>query len=190
MRALIASLVLMGPSAATAASHILAIDDGRARSADMECPPAETGYCSLRDDAYRISYELRLDSRLGFRASHLYLNDLRLTTDTDPIFNLPSISSSMNDVSVTYSHPAWKRVAVGGRLGLGYWEEHRSREGVLSRATSDGVAPVLGIHVDFGSGRVRAGLSADTYLSVGDAGHVHYYDVGVRIVFGDLKPSR
>jgi hypothetical protein len=49
---------------------------------------------------------------------------------------------------------------------------------------------VLGIHVDFGSGRVRAGLSADTYLSVGDAGHVHYYDVGVRIVFGDLKPSR
>jgi hypothetical protein len=190
MRRTIVSLVLWGPITACAATHTLGIDIGRASTADMRCPAAEAGRCSLQDDAQRIYYEFHPGEALGFRATILNLNDLRITTDSDPVFNLPGIQSSIQDLSLTYSYPLWKKLAIGGRVGLGYWEESRSAGAYFSQASSNGLSPVLGVNLDFGSGRLRAGLSADLYPAVGDTGHVRYYGAGLRIVFGKLTKSR
>jgi hypothetical protein len=87
------------------------------------------------------------------------------------------------DVSVTYSYPLWKWVALTGRIGLARWEESRSLGG-FNQDRSDGLSPVLGLNVDFGGKRLRAGISADIYPAVGDTGYVRYFGAGLRILFG------
>ena len=176
-------LMLAGPITAFGATHTIGIDLGRASTADMRCPPAERGLCNLQDDAQRVYYELRPGAAVGFRATYLYLNDLRITTTSDPIFNLPGISSAIKDVCVTYSYPLWKRVALSGRIGLAQWEESRSLGG-FDQDKSDGLSPVVGLNVDFGGKHLRAGLPADIYPSVGDTGYVRYFGAGLRISFG------
>jgi hypothetical protein len=183
MRCRILLLMLAGPVTAFGAPHTIGIDIGRASTADMRCPPAESGLCKLQDDAQRVFYEFRPGAALGFRATYLYLNDLRITTSSDPIFNLPGTSSEVKDVSVTYSYPVGEWVALAGRIGLAHWEESRSFGG-FSRDTSNGLSPVLGLNVDFGGKRLRAGVSADIYPSLGDTGYVRYFGAGLRISFG------
>jgi hypothetical protein len=187
-RWLAAFVIAAGPSAAVAATHTIAIDIGHGRAGDMHCPPAEVGRCKLDDDAYLVYYEFAPSETVGVRINRLVLSELRLTTDsTDENFSPPSIGSSITDISVTYAWPVRKQVVVRGRAGVAYWEERRTVGHFLNRVVeeqSDGLAPVVGFGVDFGSRRTRVGISADLYPLVGETDYVAYYGIGVRFVFG------
>jgi hypothetical protein len=185
----LAALVLTaGPLAASAATHTVGIDIGHANAGDMRCPPAEVGVCKHDDDAYRLYYELAPSKTVGFRITRLVLNELRLTTAADELFIPSEISSTISEISVTYAWPVHKHIVLRGRAGLAQWEEIRFRGSFFDQKRSDGWTPVMGFGVDFGSKRIRAGLSADLYPSVGDAGYVGYYGIGVRFVFGSYTP--
>lgn len=145
--------------------------------------------CKLDDDSYRVYYEFAPTANIGLRATHVLMNDLRLTKETDEIFNRPSVSSIIHDLSVAVSYPLGERVALLGRFGLAYWEEHRTLVSPFGGETSDGMSPVIGFGVDFGGRRLRAGLFADLYPSVGDTDYVACYGVGVRFVFGAPSQS-
>lgn len=184
MRCNILLVLLAGPITALGATHTIGIDVGRAHTAGMHCPVTETGSCELSDGAQRVFYELRPGEAVGFRATFLYMNDLRITRKSDPIFNSPGINTSISDLSVTYSYPIRKQMSLAGRIGLARWTESRSREVILDDDKSDGYSPVLGFNVDFGGKRLRAGFSADIYPSVGDADYVTYFGAGLRVLFG------
>lgn len=189
--AVLGCAALATPIAALAATHTIAIDIGHARAGDMRCLPAEVGRCKLDDDAYLVYYEFAPSETVGVRINRLVLSELRLTKDsTDENFSPPSIGSSITDISLTYAWPVRKQVVVRGRAGLAHWEEARMVGGLFNRVVeeqSDGLAPVIGFGVDFGSGRTRVGISADLYPLVGETDYVAYYGIGVRFVFG--KPS-
>jgi hypothetical protein len=182
MRRRMIALALCAPVASYAATHTIGVDVGRGSTADLDCPSSQIPACAHEDDSFRVYYSFRPAERFGVRITRTWINELRLTTEVDPIFNDPGISTVIHDLSATYSYPIAKRVSITARGGISRWEENRSFS-LLGQDQTTGYSPAFGLNIDFGDKLVRAGLSVDLYPSVGDTGYLRHYGVGIRFVW-------
>jgi len=186
MRRTLVALILAVPVAAYGATNTIGADYGRGQSAGLNCSTssaADFPACVKRDDAWRLYYGFMFNERFGLRITHTELDELRLTRDTDAIFDLPVISSRLDDLAATMTFPLSKVVSITAKGGLARWEERRSIFFFGSDSQSEGYSPVFGMNLDFGNRLLRAGVSVDVYPSVGGTDYVRYYGAGLRFVW-------
>ena len=186
MRHILAALILAAPVAAFGATNYIGADYGRGETSGLNCSTssaADLPACVKRDDAWRLYYGFMFNERFGLRITHTELDELRLTHENDAIFNLPVVSSRIDDLAATLSFPLSRLVSITAKGGLARWEERRSIFFFGSDSTSEGYSPVFGMNLDFGNRLLRAGVSVDVYPSVGDTDYVRYYGAGLRFVW-------
>ncbi|GMG87764.1 hypothetical protein [Biformimicrobium ophioploci] len=181
---LVFGFVLTLPASAHAVDHALGIEIGPAGTSGSPCANFSTNYdCDDSDQAFRLFYGLRVSEQFELRLGSTFF-DVRLTDDVDPIFNAPSVSSSITDAALLWRSPINDWVQWHAKGGLGYWEESRSGGAFLGGGdSSSGVVPLLGFGAELGKGPLRFGLNLDAYPGAAETDLLYFSSIGLQFIW-------
>ncbi|WP_237065988.1 hypothetical protein [Microbulbifer guangxiensis] len=172
------------PASSYAVDHALGIEIGPAGVSGSPCANFSTiSDCDDSDQAFRLFYGLRLSEQFELRLGSTFF-DVRLTGDVDPIFNAPSVSSSITDASFLWRKPINELVQWHVKGGLGYWEENQSGGAFLVGGnSSSGITPMAGFGAELGKGHLRVGLNVDAYPGVAETDLLYFASAGLQFVW-------
>jgi hypothetical protein len=174
---------LASVKAAYSGENILGIDTINIKSSGSVCNlfPANSG-CRDHHQNYRFYYARRLDNNYEIRITYSFLN-IKITDDSGQVFNSPSVSSEIIDISGLYLWSINDYWRVGVKAGIGQWSETLPGGGYFlssSGGTTTGISPVIGSEIEWGKASLRVVAGIDFYPNMDDAGTVSIFLLGIR----------
>ncbi len=177
-------VLLLFSSSLLADKNRIGIDSIYIKSQGNACVPfgPDSG-CEDSNESFRLYYGFSFTPDTELRISYSSL-DIKITSETDGIFNSPSVNSDVLDAAMLFKWPIGGSWTGSLKTGLGYWTESLPGASFfLATETNSGISPVIGYELEWGKGMLRANLSYDLFLSMDQADTVSIVGLGFRFVF-------